>query len=76
MTLTAIKRDKNKVFLLSEQVKRHLNNKGFLKLFNYPDYEYFKKKVKNSSNKAVEIANLFIDDNQNINESDFADYIF
>jgi len=76
MTLTTIKTDKSKLFLLSEQVKRHLNEKGFLKLFNYSDYEYFKGKVKGTANKAQEIANLFIEENQTTNESDLHEYIF
>ncbi len=76
MTLTAIKTDKSKAFLLSEQVKIYLNEKGFLKVFNYTDYEYFKRKVKNARNKAQEIALLFIEENQAINKSDFNEYIF
>ena len=76
MTLTAIKTDKSKTFLLSEQVKRHLNEKGFLKVFNYSDYEYFKNKVKSAGDKAQKIANLFIEENQTTNKSDLHDYIF
>ena len=76
MTLTAIKTSKNKTFLLSEQVKRILNNKGFLKVFNYRDYEYFKAIVKSNFNRAQEIANLFIEENKHTNESDLAEYIF
>ncbi len=76
MTLTAIKTDKSKAFLLSEQVKIYLNEKGFLKVFNYTDYEYFKRKVKNARYKAQEIALLFIEENQAINKSDFNEYIF
>lgn len=76
MTLTAIKTDKNKFYLLSEQVKRYLNEKGYLKVFNYRDYEYFKAIVKNKTNKAQEIANLFIEENKYNNESDFHEYIF
>ncbi|WP_372744280.1 hypothetical protein [Lutibacter sp.] len=76
MTLTVIKTDKSKSFLLSEQVKRYLNEKGFLKVFNYSDYEYFKRKVTNARNKAQEIANLFIEENQHTTKSDFNEYIF
>lgn len=77
MTLTAIKTDKSKIFLLSEQVKRFLNEKGFLKVFNYRDYEYFKSIIKKGCiNRAQEIANLFIEENQFTNESDLAEYIF
>ena len=76
MTLTAIKTDKNKIFLLSEQVKILLNKKGYLKVFNYRDYEYFKSIAKNSYNKAEKIAELFIDENKLTNESDLIEYIF
>ncbi len=76
MTLTTIKTDKSKFFLLSEQVKRHLNDKGFLKIFNYSDYEYFKTKTKNASNKVEAIVDLFIEENQNSNTSDLHEYIF
>ncbi|MEI6865790.1 hypothetical protein [Flavicella sp.] len=76
MTLTTIKSDKNKSFILSEQVKRILHEKGFLKIFNYPDYNYFKELKKNAFNKAFEIATLFIADDQSTNTSDLQDYIF
>jgi hypothetical protein len=76
MTLTTIKTDKSKLFVLSEQVKRHLNDKGFLKIFNYSDYEYFKGKTKNASNKVEAIVNLFIEENQISNTSDLHEYIF
>lgn len=76
MTLTSIKNDKNKRFLLSEQVKTILQEKGFLKIFNYQDYNYFKKNISNAFNKALRIAELFILENADANESDFNDYIF
>lgn len=76
MTLTAIKTSKSKTFLLSEQVKRILNEKGFLKVFNYRDYEYFKAIVKSNFNRAQEIAKLFIEENQTTNESDLHEYLF
>lgn len=76
MTLTAIKSDKNKVFLLSEQVKVLLHQKGFLKVFNYSDYNYFKVKAQHSYNKALAICEMFIQENSQVCESDFNDYIF
>lgn len=76
MTLTTIKKDKSKRFLLSEQVKNILQKKGLLKIFNYQDYNYYKEQVKEAFNKAVTIAELFILDNEDANSSDFNDYIF
>ena len=76
MTLTAIKKDKNKRFLLSEQVKTILHEKGYLKIFNYQDYNHFKSQVQDTFNKALAIANLFILENMSDNESDFNDYLF
>lgn len=76
MTLTVIKTDKSKSFMLSEQVKRELNERGFLKIFNYRDYEYFKSIVKTNYNRAKEIANLFIEENKFTNKSDFHEYLF
>ena len=43
MTLTTIKKGKNTRFLLSEQVKQLLLQRGFLKVFNYQDYNYYKE---------------------------------
>jgi len=76
MTLTTIKSDKNKRFLLSEQVKTRLQEKGFLKVFNYPDYNHFKNQVQEEFNKCYAIADLFISENEGTNTSDFNDYIF
>ena len=76
MTLTTIKSDKNKRFLLSEQVKTLLQEKGFSKLFNYPDYNYFKNQVQEEFNKCYAIADRFISENEEANTSDFNDYIF
>ena len=76
MTLTAIKSNKNKRFLLSEQVKTILQEKGFLKVFNYQDFNHYKDQVKEAFNKAVTIAELFVLDNEEANSSDFNDYIF
>jgi hypothetical protein len=76
MTQLPIKQNKNKGFLLSEQVKTILQEKGFLKVFNYNDYNYFKNSVKDAFNKAYTIAELFITENQQENNSDLNDYIF
>jgi len=71
----SIHEGKNNPFLLSEQVKAILHRKGFSKYFNYSDYDYFKKKARRAFNKAQEIADLFIQENQTEN-SDFNEYIF
>jgi hypothetical protein len=76
MTLTTIKSNKNKSFLPSEQVKTILKEKGFLKVFNYSDYEYFKNQVQEEFNKTYAIAELFISENLESNKSDLNDYIF
>lgn len=76
MTLITIKSGKNKRFLLSEQVKKILQEKGYLKVFNYSDYNHYKDQVKEAFNKAVAIADLFISENKETNNSDFNDYIF
>jgi hypothetical protein len=76
MTLITIKNTKNKSFLLSEQVKFRLQEKGLSKVFNYPDYQHFKNQVQEAFNKSYAIAELFISENQEANESDFNDYIF
>jgi len=76
MTLTTIKKDKNNSFLLSEQVKKILLEKGYLKIFNYAEYHHYKKNVKDVFNKAFTIAELFILDNEDTINSDLNDYIF
>lgn len=65
---------KNTPFKLSEQVKSILNEKGFSFLFNYSDYAYYKAQAKKAFNKAQEIAEQFIQDN-NV-KSDFDEYVF
>lgn len=66
---------KSTPFKTSEQVKAILHEKGFSKLFNYADYKYFKEQCRCAFNKAVAIADLFIQDT-NENGSDFHDYIY
>ncbi|GAB3708663.1 hypothetical protein [Flavobacterium koreense] len=75
MHKNSITESKNNAFKLSTQVKSILHEKGLSKVFNYTDYEYFKKQCTNAWNKAQAIAELFIQDNQNTN-SDFNDYVF
>lgn len=76
MTLITIKKGKNTRFLLSEQVKTILQEKGFLKVFNYSDFQYYKLQAKTEFNKALAIAEKFIADNESENLSDFNSYIF
>lgn len=66
---------KNNAYKLSDQVKNILQEKGFSAVFNYNDFLYFKKQVKDAFNKAQAIAELFIEENINVN-SDFNDYIY
>ncbi len=67
--------DKNSAFKLSTQVKNILHEKGFSFLFNYNDYKYFKSQVSNAFNKAIAIAEMFIEYNGD-NNNDFNDYVF
>lgn len=75
MHKNSITESKNNAFKLSTQVKSILHERGLSKVFNYTDYEHFKKQCTNAWNKAQAIAELFIQDNQNTN-SDFNDYVF
>jgi len=70
----AISRGKNNPFLLSEQVKSILHKNGLSKIFNYPDYEYFKRRTQNAFNKAQAIAEQFLQEAGT--QSDFNEYIF
>ena len=60
---------------LSSEVLQILNSKGLSKLFNFPDYHYFKVETKGSFNQAQAIADLFVQFSPEI-QSDFADYTF
>lgn len=62
-------------YKLSDQVKQILHEKGLSKVFNYQDYTYFKNQVKSAFNKAVAIAELFIQDNEETT-TDYHDYIY
>jgi hypothetical protein len=75
MTRNITESRKTTSFKLSDQVKAILQEKGLSKIFNYEDYKYFKKRIKNAFNDALAIAELFIqyyDDTQ----SDYHDYIY
>jgi hypothetical protein len=65
----------NKSTKLSDQVNYILHEKGFSFLFNWSDYQYFKEQAKTAFNKAFEIADLFIQNNEGQN-SDFSEYVF
>lgn len=65
---------KNTSLKLSEQVQNILTEKGFSFLFNWNDYNYFKRQASNAWNKAQAIAELFITENNT--KSDFDEYVF
>lgn len=60
---------------LKNQVKQILTNKGYNFLFNDFDFQYYSKKIKTSFNKAFDIAESIILENNNP-KSDFDGYIF
>lgn len=62
-------------FRLSDQVFSILHEKGLSKVFNYPDYEYFKKQCENAFNKAQAIADKFLEYYDDT-ETDFNEYVF
>lgn len=66
--------DKSTSFKLSDQVKKTLSTKGYSAIFNYSDFAFYKAQVKKSFNKAQEIAERFIQDNNS--KSDFDEYVF
>ena len=59
---------------LSDKVYHELQSQGFSKLFNWEDYNYFKKMTINKFNQVEAIVNLFLF--YASDESDFADYEF
>jgi hypothetical protein len=67
-------RGKATAFQPSEQVFAILHEKGLSKIFNYSDYEYFKKQCKGAFNLAQAIAEKFLEYNDH--ESDFTEYVF
>lgn len=71
MTFTAVQSKGTKT---SVQVKEILAKNGYSHLFNYNDYSYFKKQCKNEFNKAIAIAQKFIEYNDC--PSDYQEYIY
>ena len=67
--------NKTNPFLLSNQVKRELQRRGYSSVFNYSDYKFFKSQCKDAFNKAVAIAKKFIDEAEP-QTNDFNQYSF
>jgi hypothetical protein len=74
MTTTKIQ-GKTTHLKLSEQVKETLFLKGYSFLFNDNDFKYYRMQAKYAFNKALTIAELFIQDNLN-SQSDYNGYVF
>lgn len=66
---------KNSPFLLSNQVKAILQNRGFSSLFNFSDYELFKRNCKDAFNKPLAIVEQFLAEAEP-EQNDFNQYIF
>lgn len=64
-----------KIQKLSDKVYQILKDKGYSKIFNWSDYNFFKKESANKHNRAQWIADQFIAWN-NHELSDFTDYEF
>ena len=72
-----MKTTETKIQNISDKVYEELKKEGFSKLFNWVDYNYFKKQVKTegkSENIVSAIVELF--KFYNSETSDFADYEF
>lgn len=69
MTFTAVE---NKTTKTSQQVQEILFKNGYSYLFNWNDYNYFKDQCKNEFNKALKIAQLFVEYHET--PSDYAEY--
>lgn len=65
---------KSNTNLLSYQVRQELMQRGYSFLFNWDDYAHFRSQAKDAFNKAVAIAELFIQDTNA--DSDFHEYTF
>ncbi|MFC4688674.1 hypothetical protein ACFO4P_17160 [Epilithonimonas pallida] len=63
-----------KIQKLSDLVYHELKSMGYCKLFNWEDYDYFKKQTFNKFNQVEAIVNLFLFYAND--ESDFSDYEF
>lgn len=75
MTNAVSSTDKSTSIKLSVQVKQILIDRGLSKIFNYDDYHFFKRQCVNCFDKAHAIAELFINENAEV-ESDYSEYIF
>jgi len=75
MEISNTNENKSNPFLLSNQVKTILQQKGYSSVFNFSDYKFFKSKCKKAFNKAVAIADKFIEE-ANPNQNDFLNYTF
>ena len=67
--------DENTVNNLSQQVKEILSKKGFSKIYNDTDLQYFASQAKGAFNKADAIAQKFLEYFEDT-QSDFNEYIF
>jgi hypothetical protein len=74
MNTTNKSHNKSNTNLLSYQVRQELSQRGYSFLFNWSDYTYYRDQAKHAFNKAVAIAELFIQDTNT--ESDYNEYIF
>jgi hypothetical protein len=74
MNTTNKSHNKSNTNLLSYQVRQELSQRGYSFLFNWSDYTYYRSQAKDAFNRAVAIAELFIQDTNT--ESDFNEYIF
>lgn len=61
-------------FTLSSQVKSILQKDGFSHVFNWADYETFKKATSKAFNRPLAIAKKFFEDAED--PSDYQEYIF
>ncbi|WP_116787625.1 hypothetical protein [Flavobacterium psychrotrophum] len=62
-------------FKPSEQVFAILHERGLSKIFNYSDYEHFKKQCKGAFNRAQAIAEMFIEYHEDTH-SDYEEYVY
>ena len=75
MEISNTNTSKSNPFLLSNQVKTILQKKGYSSIFNFSDYGIFKTQCKNAFNKAVAIAQKFIEEAEPT-KNDYSNFIF
>lgn len=63
-----------KIYKTSEKVQHELQILGFSKIFNWIDYQFFKKETALEFNQVQAIVDLFV--YYSCDESDFAEYLF